>query len=103
MSADALKKGKQKANRGQPPRWKSPGLRDAKGGIEQPEGVTQQVCHGHHSNHKVGHYEGALWEVIDSAREALSVYLLTEDPFPMDVILQNDELDELENPRRTIK
>ena len=46
----------------------------------------QQVCSGHPNNHKVGHYEGPLQEVIDSAWEALTVYLLTEDPFLVDEI-----------------
>ena len=60
---------------------------------------------GHHNNHKVGHYEGPLREVIDSAREALSVYLLTEDPFPMDEVARNDQRHSTESvhPKRAIK
>lgn len=106
MSAGARQKnGKQKAKRGRPPRWESPGLRDPKERIDQSKGTTRRVRHGHDDDHKLGFYQGALREVIDSAREALSVHLLTGDAFPMDVIPRNDELDdpESENPRRYIK
>jgi len=96
VSANARKK--QKGKRGQPRKWKSPPP-------EEGSGQPQRVRNGHPNNHKVGHYEGPLREVIDSAREALSVYLLTEDPFPMDEVVRNDQRDgaELENPRRAIK
>ena len=38
-------------------------------------------------------------------QEALSFYLLTEDPFLMDEVTQNDQCDgtKLENPQRAIK
>jgi hypothetical protein len=63
------------------------------------------VRSGHPDNHKVAHYEGPLQEVIDSAREALTVYLLTEDPFPADEIARNDQRPSMESeePRRSIK
>ena len=67
--------------------------------------MVKRMRNGHPSNCRVGHYEGPLREVIDSAREALSVYLLTEEPFPMDEVLRNDQRDdtESENPKRAIK
>ena len=94
MSANAKK---QKAKRGRPCKWRSPPPEDGSG---QP----QQVRNGNPNNHKVGHYAGALQEVIDSAQEALSVYLLTEDPFPMDEVPRNDQhgVTESENPKRSI-
>ena len=59
----------------------------------------------HLSNYKVGYYDGPLQEVIDSAQEALSVYLLTEDPFPMDEVPRNDQRNgrESEDPKGVIK
>ena len=94
MSANAKK---QKGKRGRPRKWRSPPPEDGSG---QP----QRVRNGNSNNHKVGHYAGALREVIDSAQEALSVYLLTEDPFPMDEVLRNDQcgVTESENPKRSI-
>ena len=96
MSTNAKKKRKGKS--GRPHKWKSPPP-------EEESGQPQRVRTGHPNNHKVGHYEGPLREVIDSAREALSVYLLTEDPFPMDEVARNDQRDgtELENPKRAIR
>ena len=60
---------------------------------------------GHTDDNKVGHYEGPLREVIDSTREALTIYLLTEDPFLVDEIARNDQHPntESENTRRPIK
>ena len=46
----------------------------------------QWACSGYPDNNKFGHYEGPLQEVIDSAQEALTIYLLTEDPFLVDEI-----------------
>lgn len=65
----------------------------------------QWVHSGHPDDNKVGHYEGPLQEVIDSAQEALTIYLLTEDPFPVDEITQNDQhcSTESENIKRPIK
>ena len=88
----------QKGKRGRPLKWRSPAP-------EEGSGQPQQVCGGNPNNNRVGHYEGPLQEVIDSARQALSVYLLTEDPFPMDEVAQNDQRDGAasEHPRRAIK
>jgi len=104
MSADAAKKGKQKVKRGRPHKFTSPS-KDAEDRSDQPRETMQRVRNRHSNNNKVGHYDGPLREVIDSAREALSVYLLTEDPFPMDEVNRNDQYDgtESENPRRAIK
>jgi hypothetical protein len=68
---------------------------------EEPQ---KQMRNGHLSHYKVGHYDGPLQEVIDSAQEALSVYLLTEDPFPMDEVPRNDQCNgtESENPKGAI-
>lgn len=65
----------------------------------------RRVRNGHASDQKMSHYQGPLREVIDSAREALSVYLLTEDPFPMDEITRNDQRNGTEsvNPKGTIR
>ena len=104
MSADAVKKGKQKVKKGWPLKFASP-LKDTEEGSDQPCEAMQWVHNRHSNNHKVGHYDGPLQEVIDSAQEALSVYLLMEEPFPMDEVTRNDQCDgtKSENPKRAIK
>lgn len=104
MSADSRKKAKPKSKRGRPNIWKNT-PEGAEAGSDQPQDIVQRVRIGNSNNHKVGHYEGPLREVIDTAREALSVYLLTEDAFPVDDVARNDERDgtESEHPRRAVK
>ena len=101
---DAVKKGKNKVKKGQPCKLTSP-LQNGEGGSDQPCKKVQWVRNRHSNNNKVGHYDGPLQEVIDSAQEALSVYLLTEDPFPMDEVTQSDQCDgtKSENLKRAIK
>jgi hypothetical protein len=99
VSAAARTQRKQKDTRGRPQKWKGPPLQGHEEGTDQPQ---QRMRQGHSDSHKVGHYEGPLREVIDSAREALFVYLLTEDPFPMDEAPRNDQLAS-ETTKRAIK
>ena len=80
-----MKKGKNKVKKGQPHKLTTP-LQDGEEGSDQPCKKVQWVHNRHSNNNKVGHYNGPLWEVINSVQEALSVYLLTEDPFPMDEV-----------------
>jgi hypothetical protein len=89
---------KQKGKRGRPLKWKSPAP-------EEGNGQPQRVRSGNLNDNRVGHYEGPLREVLDSAREALVVYLLTEDAFPTDEVLRNDQRhgEESERPRSAIK
>ena len=61
-------------------------LQNGEEGSDQTCEKVQRVRNRHSNNNKVGHYDGPLREVIDSAQEALSVYLLTEDPFLMDEV-----------------
>ena len=97
---------KQKTKRGRPGKWGNP-PKDAEEGSDQPQAQEkmQRVYNGHTNDQRISYYQGALREVIDSAREALSVYLLTEDPFPMDEITRNDQRNGTEsvNPKGTIR
>ena len=80
-------------------------MQNGEEGSDQTRKKVQRVRNRHSNNNKVGHYDSPLQEVINSAREALSVYLLTEDPFLMDEVTRNDQCDgtESENPKRAIK
>ena len=66
MSADAAKKGKNKVKKGRPCKLTSP-LQNGEEGSDQTHKKVQQVRNRHSNNNKVGHYDGPLREVIDSA------------------------------------
>ena len=99
MSAYAKRKGQSKAARDRPHTGKSLPLQDAEERSDRPRERSQRTRNGHSNQHKVGHYGGPLQEVIDSAREALVVYLLTQDPFPTDEVVRNDQRDGTESEK----